>query len=376
MLQSPDFCIQLPFTHATNYPCPRGQGLFDNLVSTFGGVIPRLVLMWSARLEPRGTPQFRLPKAWLSCDYLPTVSPLISSKLRVSHRLAKKAFGTSNTSNANSVIEVRGTMRSISVAGLLAVVSCAAFGQTFEVASIKPAAPPVDGRLMVRMNSEAGRVTYTNVSLRNIITAAYKVKDLQISGPAWMASTRFDVIAKLPAGAKKEDVPAMLQALLADRFKLTLHKEEKVMPAYELLPGKSGPKLKEAEAGGGMRMMMGPRGRHLSGKATLSQLADNLSNALDRPVLDKTGIKGVYDIDLEWSGDEGGMRGLGPLKAGPRPESGSPEVGHDAKIHDESADAPSIFTALQDKLGLKLEARKAPVEMLIIDHAEQVPTEN
>lgn len=266
------------------------------------------------------------------------------------------------------------------------------FAQTplaFEVASVKPATPPADGRLMVRMGGDAGRVTYTNVSLMNVITNAYKVKEHQVSGPAWLNSERFDISAKLPAGANRDQVPEMLQTLLAERFKLTLHKEPKVLPAYALVAAKGGLKVHEAEVTeatstapaepgrpggplprGAMRMMMGPKGRHLYGKITMQQLADSLSNWLDRPVLNMTETKGVYDVDLEWSGDDGprgmmGMRGPGGPESGPRPE-----------IHDESADAPSIFTALQEKLGLKLDSTKAPVDILIIDHAEKVPTEN
>jgi len=290
-------------------------------------------------------------------------------------------------------------------AGLFVALSAIAFSQTatppiaFEVASIKPAAPPTDGRIMVRMGGDAGRVTYTNVSLMNVITNAFKVREHQVSGPPWLATERFDITATLPAGVARDQVPAMLQTLLADRFKLTFHKESKVLPAYALVPAKGGLKLSEAEPEtaasgssgelrpgppgpntplprGGMRMMMGPRGRHMTGKISMQQVADSLSNWMDRPVLDMTEAKGVYDVDLEWSGDDGprgmmGLRGPGGPEGGPRPE-GAPRP----EIHDESADAPSIFTALQDKLGLKLDSRKAPVDILIIDHAEKVPTEN
>jgi uncharacterized protein (TIGR03435 family) len=254
---------------------------------------------------------------------------------------------------------------------------------------------------MVRMGGDAGRVNYTNVSLMNIITNAYKVKEHQVTGPAWLNSERFDVTAKLPAGATRDQVPEMLQTLLADRFKLTLHKENKVLPAYALTPAKGGLKLHESDPDsapvadlgpgpkpngpiprGNMRIMMGPRGRHMTGKVTMQQLADMLANTMDRPVLDMTEAKGVYDVDLEWSGDDGpkgmmamhgpGGPGGGGPEGGPRPEGGGPRP----ESHDESADAPSIFTALQDKLGLKLDPRKAPVDLLIIDHAEKVPTDN
>src|ERR1035438_3164016 len=144
-------------------------------------------------------------------------------------------------------------MRSVLISGILIVTSCAVFGQSappakaFEVASIKSAPPPTDGRLMVRMGSDAGRLDYNNVSLRDVIRAAFKVRNDQISGPDWMNSDRFIISAKFPAGATKDDVPAMLQALLAERFKLTYHKDSKILPMYALVPGKGGAKLTPAD---------------------------------------------------------------------------------------------------------------------------------
>jgi uncharacterized protein (TIGR03435 family) len=268
-------------------------------------------------------------------------------------------------------------MRIVFAASLFAA---ALFAETpaFEVASIKPAAPPTDGRIMVRMGGDAGRVDYTNVSLLNIITAAYKVKEHQISGPEWLSSVRFDLTAKLPEGASRDQVPAMLQNFLADRFKLVTHKETKVMPSYALVVAKGGPKLQETDAPagpeGGARMMMGPKGRRMTGKITMKQLADNLSRWLDRPVTDATELTKVYDIDLQWTGDEGpqSLRALrgpgpgGPEGGGPRPE------GH----NDDSADAPALPTALQEKLGLRLDSRKEPADIITIDHIERAPTEN
>jgi uncharacterized protein (TIGR03435 family) len=269
-------------------------------------------------------------------------------------------------------------MRIILASGIFAV---AVFGQSptpppaFEVASIKPATPPADGRLMIRMGGDPGRLDYSNVSLRDIIRNAYKVRNDQISGPDWLNSERYDLKAKLPAGASRDDVPAMLQTLLKDRFKLASHKESKVLPIYALVLAKSGPKLQPAEAAGGMRMMMGPKGRHFTGKATLVQLAEMLSNMSDRPVVDMTDLKGAYDIDLEFTSDVSpeGMR-IGMPGPGPGPGPGGPSG--EARLHDESADAPTLFTALQEKLGLKLDPRKAPVDIYVIDHAERVPTEN
>ena len=272
-------------------------------------------------------------------------------------------------------------MRTTLLAGLI-VISCAAFSQTpaFEVASIKPAAPPTDGRMIVRMGNDLGRINYTNVSLRNVMMRAYKVKEPQIVTPDWMNTERFDIVAKLPDGATNDQVPQMLQALLADRFKMTIHREQKVMPVYVLVPAKGGVKLQPTEETGNMRVMMSPRGRRLTGKVSLAQLADMLSNFMDRPVIDKTETKGNFDIDFEWSGDEGGgMRmggmmgpgGLGPM--GPPP--GAPPVRKDEAAAP-GADAPSLFTAIQEKMGLRLDPQKAPVDLIVVDHAEKLPTEN
>src|ERR1700720_191302 len=126
--------------------------------------------------------------------------------------------------------------RAIAGAGLTVIMACGAFGQaaapppSLEVASIKSAAPPVSGKLMVRMGGDPGRADYNNVSLRDIIRQAYGVKDYQISGPDWMNSARFDIVAKLPDGAPRDQVPMMWQTLLAERFKLQIHRETKELP--------------------------------------------------------------------------------------------------------------------------------------------------
>jgi uncharacterized protein (TIGR03435 family) len=225
--------------------------------------------------------------------------------------------------------------------------------------------------MRVQMGGDAGRVNYSNVTLMNVMTRAYSVKEHQITGPDWLRTERYDIVATVPPGSPKDQIPLMLQTLLADRFKLTLHRESKVLPVYALVVGKSGPKLKEAEAVGGMRMSMGPKGLQLSGKVSLTMLVDALSRFTDRPVIDMTELKGTYDIDLSFK-PEGGPGGPGFF--GP----GGPGPGGDGerKSPPDSMDTPSIFTAVQETLGLKLEGRKSPVDILIIDHAEKVPTEN
>jgi uncharacterized protein (TIGR03435 family) len=270
-------------------------------------------------------------------------------------------------------------MQAITGAGLILFTSFAAFAQqpaaplpAFEVASVKPAPPPTDNRMRVGMTGDAGRVNFSNVTLIDVMTRAYSVKAHQISGPDWLKSERYDIVATLPPGAPKEQIPLMLQTLLSDRFKLTLHRESKVMPVYALVVGKNGSKLHEADSQGGLRMSMGPKGLQLTGKVSLTTLADVLSRFTDRPVLDMTELKGSYDIDLNWTpeGGPGGPGFFGP-GAGPRPEGAGEKKGPP-----ESMDAPSIFTAVQEKLGLKLEGRKDPIDILIIDQAEKVPIEN
>jgi uncharacterized protein (TIGR03435 family) len=126
----------------------------------------------------------------------------------------------------------------------------AAFGQQkveFEVASIKPSEPTPMGMIRIGMSADAGMVRYMNSSLRDVIRTAYRVKDFQIEGPDWMSSARFDITAKLPDGASKDQIPEMLQALLAERFKLQLHRDNKEHAVYALVVGKGGPKLKPAE---------------------------------------------------------------------------------------------------------------------------------
>ena len=264
-------------------------------------------------------------------------------------------------------------------AGLALLTAGVVFSQTtaappaFDVASVKPAPPPTEGKFMVQMGGDPGMVDYKNVSLKTLIARAHEMKDYQVSGPDWLDSARFDVVAKIPPNTPPGQVPLMLQTLLAERFKLTAHREQKVMPVYAMVVGKNGPKLKpvDGEPGGRMRMSIGPRGRQMSGPTTMSALAGGLSQMLDRPVVDLTELKGTYDIDLEWVPDEregGGM--MAKMKA--MAEAASTDAHGDPL----GPNGLSLFGALQDKLGLRMEARKSPVDIVVVDSAQQVPTEN
>jgi len=148
-------------------------------------------------------------------------------------------------------------LRAIMAAGLVVFASCVSWAQTaetspsFEVASVKPAAPIAGNGIRVMLRGgpgtpDPGQITYTNVTVKNVLTNAYGVKSFQISGPGWLDSERYDIVAKLPRGATKAEFMVMLQNLLAERFKLTLHREKKDLPMYALVVGKNGPKMKES----------------------------------------------------------------------------------------------------------------------------------
>jgi len=279
---------------------------------------------------------------------------------------------------------------------VLIVCATAAFCQSggkrpeFEVASIKPAPPPSGNQLRVFMGGDPGRVNMNNLSLRDMMRLAYQVKDYQISGPDWMNSMRFNVVATIPPGTPKGDIPLMWQSLLADRFKLELHRDKKELPVYVLLVGKGGPKLKKSEnqddspgpaggapiPGGRGRVMMG-RGRLTANRSTVSGFAETLSRQMDRPVVDETGISGLYDITLEWTPDERQRMQFMPGMPAPPPGGGGDAPAARAGGSEATpSSGATIFAALQEQLGLKMESKKSQVEILVVDHAEKVPTEN
>lgn len=210
----------------------------------------------------------------------------------------------------------------------------------FEVASIKPPNPKGDRGM--NMNVEGGTLRMHNATLKFCIMSAYAVQDSLIEGgPGWINSDPFEITAKFGNGTHDQFVQ-MLQTLLSDRFKLAVHRETRQVPVYTLTLGKSGAKLHAADPGGDA--FLGRRGRTgpLTGrKASMPQLASLLSMLMGRKVLDQTGLTGLYDFTLEFA----------PADAVDSP-------------------LPSLVTVIQE-LGLKLEATKAPVEVLIIDHAEK-----
>jgi uncharacterized protein (TIGR03435 family) len=351
--------------------------------------------------------------------------------------------------------------RTVLSASLALFTSSMAFGQTkpeslpsFEVASVKVAEQPkpdAQGRMFIMRGcrggpgtNDPGQLTCTNTPLRQLVITAYALKNYQVEGPAWLDTDGYDIAAKVPAGTTKEQYNLMLQSLLAERFKVAVHRETKSMQVYALSIGKGGPRLKEVDAatleaakvaaaaapapgrggqlplpppppggttamtfsttmgagsggmamGGGsgmpsmakgltprMSMRMSGNGsmqRSLYGYLTITQLVTSLANALDRPVTDLTELTATYDIDLTWvpDGNDTSMPMMGQVRA---MAAGMVGGGGDAGRPADPASEPGGFNlpqALQASLGLKLEQRKAPAEVLIVDHADKIPTEN
>lgn len=243
---------------------------------------------------------------------------------------------------------------------ILAALAAAALGQTFEVASIKVSEGSRqggEGRGRVDIQAVPGSVTMRNVAMQHLIIWSYKVSPAQITNSPGGDSERYDILAKAAGPIKTDDMRIMMQALLAERFKLVLHRETKEMSAYALIEAKGGHKLKESQAADGNGVLPIAGKMALGGQsATLDQLAMFLSDPLRAPCIDMTGLKGRYDFSFDISDY---------LPKGPR-QPGEPEP-----------DPVSILqTALPKQLGLKLESRKMPIQMLVVDHVEKRPVEN
>ena len=290
------------------------------------------------------------------------------------------------------------TMKSPIVARMIAAFLCAAtvWAQSppatntnlkFEVASVKPNTSG-DGRMMIGVQP-GGRYTATNMPLRLLIRNAYGIQDFQLVGaPDWADSERFDIIAKAEhdigppiPGGPPSPIQLMLRSLLEDRFKLALHTEKRELPIYALVlarpDGKLGPQLQPTKTdcsalsgargrggpppdpppprGGrpacGVRMMPG---QLAAGGFPIGLLAQQLSQSAQRVVVDRTGLTGNYDFDLKWTPDQ--------LPQGAPPGAPVPAI---------DPNGPSLFTAVQEQLGLKLESTKGAVEVLVVDHVER-----
>jgi uncharacterized protein (TIGR03435 family) len=248
-------------------------------------------------------------------------------------------------------------------ASLMVWMAAALFGQTapagraFEVASIKPH----EGPLRIMGLSIKGQRLNGAETVRGLIMWAYNLKNWQVSGPAQpspVGDTFYDVVAKAEGDGTptREEFRQMLQLVLADRFKLKVHREMREMPVYALVVGKNGPKFKESAPDASPGSHLAVKGRNYewtSPKASMDDIVGGVANSFpDRPVVDRTGLTGTYDVKMTYTPDIRSNR-----TAEPDPND------------------ISIFTAVQEQLGLKLEPQKAMIEILVVDHAEK-PSEN
>lgn len=231
----------------------------------------------------------------------------------------------------------------------------AASGQTFEVASVKIAPVPPGDLYNINLGTlQHDTLTFGNAALADCIRYAYGLtSNMQLSGPAWITNKtdRYDIVAKIAPGATAEQVGAMLQSLLTERFKLVLHRETRELSYYTLVVGKGGSKMKVGsdappEAAPNLPGQLHIINTHLE----MARLCDLLSRYMRAFVVDRTGLAGRFDVRLFWTPDD-------------RP------VADDER-------GPSVFTAVQEQLGLKLESRKGPMEVLVIDSVEKNPVEN
>lgn len=286
---------------------------------------------------------------------------------------------------------------------IAALVASAAFAATaqeaapaveFEAASVKPS-PPERGFQFGCRTPDPSLFVCNRTSLRLLVMRAYGVERYRVDGPAWMDTGNFEINAKVPAGATRAEINVMLQHLLASRFGLAVHRETRDVPAFALTVGKSGPKFKESLAGtepaapptrplsaeptdgagaapvqphptlvirtpgaagipGTIRRTYSPGGYWLdAARVRIYDLLPLLQSEAGRHIEDETGLKGIYDFALHYAHNETA-----------EDATATPDL------------APSIFTAVQDQMGLKLEPKKVPTEMLVVDHAEKVPNAN
>jgi uncharacterized protein (TIGR03435 family) len=278
-------------------------------------------------------------------------------------------------------------------AGIAAFTCALAFAQTpvtltFEVASVKPSAPGWEKGGVYFGPPRGGpgtpdpaQITWSYATLRSLLMTAYDAKTYQVTGPAWLDTERYDIAVKIPAGASNAEVSVMWQNLLAERFGVKLHHEPKEFQVEELVIAKGGPKLKETAEDLTVPLPPGPpkiqngqllspgfvtaisptaRVRAFARAQGLSQLTAMLSNQVRRPVLDKTGLTGRYDFSLEFTLDLSGIA----LPPPPTPGDSATEP------------EPDLAAAVQQQLGLRLVASKATLDVVVVDKAEKVPTQN
>jgi uncharacterized protein (TIGR03435 family) len=276
---------------------------------------------------------------------------------------------------------------------VLALFSLVASGQTFEVATVKPAVPggalgriPAEilngpGGEQIRFGGGPGtstpnRIDYVGVTLKSLLQRSYDVKADQVSGPDWIEDERYDIVATMAPGTNAEQLRLMLQQLTMERFQISMHRETKTMRVYLLTVAKGGSKLKppqkiqvypDDEEGKAARTKQmrerlqemiarreatGPFSTFSLASSTVAKFVQTLSSHVDRPVVDRTGLDGLYSFALDWVPDSARARANAPLTG------------------------PSIYVAVEEQLGLHLEPENQQTEILVIDKAEKVPTSN
>lgn len=279
--------------------------------------------------------------------------------------------------------------------------AAAAFAQSppkppeFEVASIRAA--PLDlQNVHIGVRVDGSQVHISGYSLKDLTRVAYRVKDYQVEGPDWIASERYNVDATLPAGAARDQVPDMLQALLRDRFKLQFHRTQKEFPVYALVVAKGGPKMKEstmdsataaelakppdkvdaAGSAAGVFINVGPGASYSFAdnkiavqRLSMSRFADVLARFVDKPIVDMTNLSGYYDFTLNLSEED--YRAMLIRSAITAGVDLPPQV-----LQMAARDVPESLAASMQGVGLKLDNRKAPLDVIVVDHAEHSPTAN
>jgi uncharacterized protein (TIGR03435 family) len=241
---------------------------------------------------------------------------------------------------------------------LAAAGALAAQTPAFDVASVKPN-KSLGG--MSSIHASGGRISMENVSLKKVTLWAYGIpddRDYALVGPSWLANEHFDIDATFPANTTAEQVRKMTQALLAERFKLALHPETRQLSTYVLVTVKDGPKIHAVEEG--EPKTSGSVGHFEATRITMQKFTDLLPRQIGAPVTNSTGMTGAFSFTLTWVPEEA-------------PRTATAE---DAAAAAAAATGPTLFAALQDQLGLKLEGKKGPVDVLVIDHMEKVPTQN
>jgi uncharacterized protein (TIGR03435 family) len=287
-------------------------------------------------------------------------------------------------------------MRGLRCAALFILPAVLVLGQEFEVASIKPSDQSPQTQTSAGLHIDGAMVRYSGLSLTLYLGMAYSLKNYQISAPEWMTSERWDIAAKLPARSDPKQIPQMLQALLRDRFQMKTHRETKELPVYGLVAGKGELKLKESPAGPAAAVESTERSVTASASASgtgttvsygngsyftlgdnkfegrqlpMVLIADVLARFADRPVINMTDLKGNYDFTMQFSPED--FRAMMIRAAIAQGTVLPPEV---TKLAD-AASGDTLFEAVE-KLGLKLEPKKAPIEVLVIDQSLRSPTEN